>query len=447
MRRTRGPWRAILLALAAVVVLVVGALWLFVGRSIPDPGLSPALASRTPDAAHGAYVAVLGDCSACHSIPGGAPLSGGLAFPTPVGTVYSTNITPDRDHGIGRYSFKDFARLMRLGVRPDGGRVYPAMPYTAYAKVSDEDLQDLYAYLTKTVAPSATPNHQGVIPWPLSIRWPVALWNLAFHQDRRFAPQAGQSAEWNRGAYLVQGLAHCGTCHTPRGPFFQEVDLDGRTNRFLSGAELDGSSPVNLRANAGDGLGRWTAADIVELLSTGKSAHSAVAGPMAEVVEHSTQFMTPADLQAMAVYLKSLSPAPGEGRASFAASDATIAEIRAGRQTSKGGRMFMDSCAACHRLTGEGAGHTMPGLAGNATVLAQHPDTLVAAILEGARLPGTAAAPSRTTMPPFNWRYDDAEVAELATYVRQSWGNHASAVSAGQVRQVRASLKLPGPHR
>ena len=443
--RSRRSWAGPLLALVIVVGVAVGAAWVFVGRTIPDPGLSPALATRTPDAAHGAYVAVLGDCAACHTAPGGAALAGGVSFPTPVGMVTSSNITPDKDHGIGRYSLKDFVRLMRLGVRPDGGRVYPAMPYTAYAKVSDEDLQDLYAYLTKTVAPAATPNRPSAILWPLSVRWPLALWNLAFHQDRRFTADPSQSVQWNRGAYLVQGLAHCGTCHTPRGFAFQEKDVDGGTNLFLSGSELDGSAPINLRANPGDGLGRWTPEEIVELLSTGKSVHSAVVGPMAEVIAHSTQYMTPADLAAIAVYLKSLSPAPNAGRATFAASTATIDEIVAGHQTSPGGRAFMDSCAACHHLAGDGSGHTLPGLAGNSSVLAQHPDSLIGVILAGARLPGTTQAPSRTAMPPFGWRYDDAQVAALATYVRQSWGNHASAVTAGQVKAIRAGLHLPEP--
>jgi mono/diheme cytochrome c family protein len=427
------PWAATLLT-----ILVIGAgVVIAIARHVPDPSVSPAIASRTPDAAHGAYVAILGDCAACHTVAGGKPLAGGLAFNTPVGLVYSSNITPDRDHGIGRYSVTDFVRLMRLGVKQDGGRIYPAMPYTAYAKVSDEDLQDLYAWLTKDVVPAATANRTG---WPP--RWPMALWNLAFHQDRRFAPDPKLSPQANRGAYLVQGLAHCGTCHTPRGIGFQEKDLDGQTNLFLSGARLDGSAPINLRGDAGDGLGRWSEAEIVELLSTGKSTHSAAIGPMGEVVADSTEHMTAADRSAIAVYLKSLSPAPAAGRATFAASGATLAEIVAGKQTSPGGRIFMDSCAACHHLSGDGSGRTLPGLAGNSTVLAQYPDSLVAVILKGERAPGTAAAPSRTAMPPFGWRYDDGEVAALATYMRQAWGNQARPVAAWQVRDIRHTLGM-----
>jgi mono/diheme cytochrome c family protein len=436
-RLLRRPWAASLVTALAVGAGVVVAM----ARHVPDPGLSSAIASRTPDARHGAYVAILGDCAACHTAAGGKPLAGGRAFNTPVGAVWSSNITPDRGHGIGRYSLTDFVRLMRQGVRSDGRRVYPAMPYTAFARVSDEDLQDLFAYLTKSVAPADTANRTGL--WPP--HWPLAFWNIAFHQDRRFTPDSRLSAQTNRGAYLVQGLAHCGTCHTPRGAGFQEKDLGGLTNLFLSGSWLDGASPINLRGDAGDGLGRWTEADIVELLATGKSAHSAVLGPMAEVVADSTQHMTPADLSAIAAYLKTLSPAPAAGRASFAASGATLHEIVAGRQTDPGGRIYMDSCAACHHLGGEGAGRSLPSLAGNSVVLARYPDSLIDVILRGDREPGTAAAPSRTAMPPFGWRYDDEEVAALATYVRQAWGNRAPPVRPWQVRNVRHALGVsPG---
>jgi mono/diheme cytochrome c family protein len=436
------PWAAWLL----VVVLVGAGAATAIARHIPDPGLSLVLANRTPDPVRGLYLATVGDCAACHTAAGGKPLAGGRPFNTPVGVIYSTNITSNPEHGIGRYSLEDFARLLRQGVRPDGGRIYPAMPYTAFAKVSDEDLQDLYAWMKSTV-PAATANRSGSAIWPLSLRWPLALWNLAFHQDRRFVADPTRSADWNRGAYLVQGLGHCGTCHTPRGLAFQEKDLDGRTGLFLSGARLDGASPINLRANPGDGLGRWSQAEIVELLSTGRSLHSSVVGPMGEVVAASTQHMTAADLAAIATYLKSLSPAPGGGHATFVASGATLNEVMAGRQTAPGGRMFMDSCAACHRLSGSGEGRTLPSLAGNSTVLAQYPDTLVNLILVGARAPGTARAPSRTAMPPFGWRYGDKEVAELATYVRQSWGNQAPAVTTGQVRAIRIGLDMAESRR
>jgi mono/diheme cytochrome c family protein len=160
-----------------------------------------------------------------------------VALSTPLGTIYSSNITPDRDTGIGAYTLADFVRVMRLGVKPDGTRLYPAMPYTAYAKVADEDLQDLFAYVQSDIAPLPVASRATHIPWPLSIRWPLALWNAAFHDDSRFVTDGSKDSQWNRGAYLVQGLAHCGTCHTPRGIFFEEKDLRGRSNLYLSGSQ------------------------------------------------------------------------------------------------------------------------------------------------------------------------------------------------------------------
>jgi mono/diheme cytochrome c family protein len=424
-------------ALAALALIVAAAAILVLVLHVPKPKISPLLAQRKSDMEHGKYVAMLGDCAACHTAAGGQPFAGGVSFSTPVGTVYSTNITPDRDSGIGNYSFEDFVRVMRLGVTPDGTRLYPAMPYTAYAKVSDEDLQDLFAHLQSGVAPSHEARRPRSIPWPLTMRWPLAFWNLAFHDDSSFVADGSKDEQWNRGAYLVQGLGHCGTCHTPRGVAFEEVDVAGKSNLYLSGTEFDGASPINLRGNTGDGLGRWSASDIAELLRSGRNPHSAVTGPMADVVRDSTQYMTDQDAAAIATYLKSLSLAPEDRRATFAASDATIRTIMAGDERSAGGRIYMDSCAACHRLSGSGESFAFPTLAGNSSVLNSDPSSLIAVILNGARLPSTDAAPMGLAMPPFGWRYDDVDVAELATFVRSNWGNSAAPVTGVQVAKVR----------
>jgi mono/diheme cytochrome c family protein len=424
-------------ALAALALIVAAAAILVLVLHVPKPEISPLLAQRKSDMEHGKYVAMLGDCAACHTAAGGQPFAGGVSFSTPVGTVYSTNITPDRDSGIGNYSFEDFVRVMRLGVTPDGTRLYPAMPYTAYAKVSDEDLQDLFAHLQSGVAPSHEARRPSSIPWPLSMRWPLAFWNLAFHDDSSFVADGSKDEQWNRGAYLVQGLGHCGTCHTPRGVAFEEVDVAGKSNLYLSGTEFDGASPINLRGNTGDGLGRWSASDIAELLRSGRNPHSAVTGPMADVVRDSTQYMTDQDAAAIATYLKSLSLAPEDHRATFAANDATIRTFMAGDERSAGGRIYMDSCAACHRLSGGGERVAFPTLAGNSIVLNSDPSSLIAVILDGARLPSTAAAPSGLAMPPFGWRYDDVDIAEVATFVRTNWGNGARPITAAQVAKVR----------
>jgi mono/diheme cytochrome c family protein len=433
------PWTIATIVICALIVAACAAI---VARH-PNPALDPGLAQRQPDAARGAYIAVLGDCAFCHTGARGQPFAGGLKISTPIGAVYTSNITPDLATGIGRYSLEDFIRAMRFGVRPDGTRLYPAMPYTAYARVTDQDLQDLLAYLKSAVAPVHAVSRSTDISWPLGLRWPLALWNVAFHDASPFQADASKGDEWNRGAYLVEGLAHCGTCHTPRGVFFQEKDVRGTTDLYLSGTRLDEVSPINLRGNEGDGLGRWSADAIASLLKAGRNEHSAVTGSMADVVRHSTQYMTEQDVGAIAAYLKSLSPAPGT-RASFAANDKTISTILAGTEQSPGGRIFMDSCAACHRLSGSGESRTFPTLAGNPTVLNSDPASLVTVILTGARAPATDAAPTGLAMPGFAWRYDDADVAALATFIRASWGNGAPPVSAAQVSQLRHELS-PGP--
>ncbi len=436
----KAPRNAItrIIALVLILVIAIGLFGIYrIVTAIPEPSISPDIAGRKADSAHGRIVALEGDCAGCHTLPHGESLAGGVAFATPVGTLYSANITPDPEHGIGRYALADFVRLMRYGVAPGGRRVYPAMPYTAYAKVSDEDLQDLFAYLREQVAPVARPTRTADIAWPLTPRWPLAIWNLAFHKPRRFVADPNRDAEWNRGAYLAQGLAHCGTCHTPRNFAFAERDLDGTTPLYLSGASFAGTAPINLRGNDGDGLGRWSRDDIVQLLRSGRTPHSAASGPMGEVIGLSTQYWDPADLAAVATYLKSLTPGLGE-HAAFTPSDATLKSYLDGTASdSAGARLFMDSCAACHRLGGQGAGTAFPGLAGNPTVQSRDPASLIEVILAGSRLPSTAAAPSNLAMPGFGWRYDDSDVAALAPFLRGAWGNHAGPVSPGQVAEIR----------
>ena len=427
-----------------VLILLVLAAVAFAGcwtTAWTEPSINVAadVGAGSGDAVHGEYLARVGDCMACHTVKGGAPYAGGYPFKTPVGTIYPNNISSDRVHGMGDYSFSDFVRVMREGIAKDGRHLYPAMPYTSYAKVSDADLKDLYAYFTTRAPASSEENRPSDIEWPLSMRWPLAIWNRAFHDDSPFRPEDTQSVEWNRGAYLVQGLAHCGACHTPRGVAMQELDLTGKTSRFLSGSKLDNTSPINLRGNAGSGLGNWSEADIVAVLQTGRGPHSAVTGSMGEVIEHSTQYLNDADLHAIAVYLKSLPPRPSDATA-FQANDATLKSIMAGSATGPGASFYIDSCAACHRQNGQGASRVFPSLANNPMVLASQPDSLIAVVLNGSRLPSTASAPSPLAMPPFAWRYDDEQVAELATFVRSSWGNNASAVTAEQVKAVRHNL-------
>jgi len=370
----------------------------------------------------GEYVAKSADCAACHTSPQGADLSGGVRFATPVGEIYSTNITPDIQHGIGGYSFEEFDKAMREGIAKDGHALYPAMPYTSYVKMSGKDMRALYDYLMKEVKPQPVANRENDISWPMSVRWPLRVWNSIFLEDGEYRPQADQSAQWNRGAYLVQGAGHCGACHTPRGWAQQEKALDEKDMAFLSGGELDGWSAPSLR-----GL-KISQPELVTLLKSGRNTHDAVSGPMGEVITNSTQFMTDDDLNSMAVYLLSLKaeaqPAPAK----------KAVATEAGQQT------FMRYCSSCHGVKGDGKAFAIPALAGNLTVNAENPQTLLRVILYGAQTPVTAEYMSNT-MPGYGWTLTDQQAADLTNTLRASWGNQAAAVTPGDVAKARKAGK------
>ncbi|AHY08785.1 c-type cytochrome [Serratia plymuthica] len=367
----------------------------------------------------GEYVAKAGDCTACHTAPGGALLAGGMKFPTPLGAIYATNITPDKQHGIGAYSFDEFDRAMRQGIAKDGHRLYPAMPYTSYAKMNAADMRALYDYLMQEVPAQNAANRASDISWPLSMRWPLAVWNQLFHDDAQYRPDSGQSAEWNRGAYLVQGAGHCGSCHTPRGWAMQEKGLDSKEPAFLSGAELDGWFASNLRGKPQE--------EVAALLKTGRSRHAAVAGPMSEVVTHSTQYLTDGDLNAIATYLHSLA-------AEKPPAEKAVAPVAGSQQA--GQRTYAMYCSTCHGNKGEGSDNTIPALAGNATVTADNPLTALRVLLEGAQTPITQQA-TAIAMPGYGWALNDRQAADLMSYLRGSWGNQAGAVTAQQVQEAR----------
>ncbi|WP_431225365.1 cytochrome c [Serratia sp. L9] len=367
----------------------------------------------------GEYVAKAGDCTACHTAPGGKALAGGMKFPTPVGDIYATNITPDKQHGIGDYSFDEFDRAMRQGVAKDGHRLYPAMPYTSYAKMSEQDMRALYDYLMHEVPAQNTANRESDIRWPLSMRWPLAVWNQLFHEDKPYQPDNQQSAQWNRGAYLVQGLGHCGSCHTPRGWAMQEKGLDSKTPEFLAGAELDGWYAPGLR-----GLKQN---EVVALLKSGRSQHAAVAGPMSDVVAHSTQYLNDDDLNGMAMYLHGMMDETAKPAARAAVPEAIMAS---GRHT------YAMYCSTCHGNKGEGSDNVIPALAGNLSVTAENPLTALRVVLEGAHTPITQQA-TAITMPGYDWILNDQETADLMSYLRGSWGNQAAPVTAVQVQAAR----------
>ncbi|MEO6676018.1 MAG: cytochrome c [Pseudomonas sp.] len=386
----------------------------------------------------GEYLARAGDCVACHTAKDGKPFAGGLPMETPIGTIYSTNITPDKT-GLGEYSFEDFDKAVRHGVAKNGSTLYPAMPYPSYASVTEPDMQALYAYFMHGVAPVAQENKASDIPWPLSMRWPLMGWRWLFAPavaDYQAAP--GADAVVSRGAYLVEGLGHCGACHTPRALTMQEKSLNaGDGSTFLSGsAPLEGWIAKSLRGDHKDGLGSWSEEQLVQFLKTGRSDRSAVFGGMSDVVTHSMQYMTDADLTAIARYLKSL-PAKDPNDQPHQYDKQVAQALWKGDDSKPGASVYIDNCAACHRTDGHGYTRVFPALAGNPVLQSDDPTSLIHIVLKGGTLPATHTAPSTFTMPGFAWRLSDQEVADVVTFIGTSWGNKGTTVKPGDVAKLR----------
>jgi len=375
--------------------------------------------------ADGRYQAVLGDCAGCHTAPGGKPLAGGTVLETPFGKIAAPNITPDRDTGLGRWTEADFRRAMREGISPGGKRLYPAMPYPAYARMSDADISALWAYM-KSVVPARHAVEPNLLPFPFNIRALMMGWNWLNPSVVGFAPTPGKSAEWNRGAYLVTGPGHCGTCHTPK------TLLGADRAAVLTGASLQGWFAPEITAAKPHGIGNWSADEIVTYLRSGWSTHAAATGPMAEVVENSTSQMTDADLRAIAVYLKDQPASSGARQAS--------ALPPRGPAMRAGAKLFQDNCVGCHGWDGKGENLIFPPLAGNAILLQSSAESLTRVVLEGAQSAGTKAAPTAPAMPSFAWKLNDQQIGDLLTYIRNSWGNAAAPVSAESVGKIRTKL-------
>jgi alcohol dehydrogenase (quinone), cytochrome c subunit len=429
--------------LAVAIVLVVLALYVHhVPRSpfddVTGPDAEPIFSSD------GEYVARLADCVACHSIPGSEPFVGGLKMGTPLGVLYSTNITPDPDTGIGRYTLAEFDNAIRRGVARDGHRLYPAMPYPSYAALSDEDVRKLYGYFMLAVKPVHQANLPPEVGFPFNQRWGLALWNGVFVADRPYEDKKGHDAVWNRGAYLVQGIGHCGACHTERGWAFNEKARDEHSNRFLSGGLLDGWYASDLRGDPVLGLGRWTEQEIVQFLQVGHNLHATVYGSMLDAFNNSTQFMSDADLTAVAKYLKSL---PGNARGpSFAYNPTTQQALDRGDLAARGASLYLKQCRTCHGEDGKGRGDLLPPLAGNASVLERDPASLLNIILNGAGRIVVNGVPDSYRMTPFRVLMSDEEIADVATFIRSSWGNTAGAIHASQVKELREATDPSSDH-
>ena len=431
---------------ALAVVVVGGGAFLVLSHS--KPGLPGEVGSAAALVSQGEYVARVADCGSCHTAINGKVYAGGLQIKSPIGAIYSSNITPDKEHGIGNYSLADFDRAVRQGVRKDGASLYPAMPYPSFARLSDQDITALYAYFMHGVDADASADKPEDIPWPLSMRWPLAMWRGLFGPEPANAAKSVVAADpiVARGEYLVTGPGHCGACHTPRGPALQERALDNRSPAFLAGGTvIDGWIVPSLRGEEDVGLGRWSVDDIATFLKTGRTNHAAVFGGMADVVAWSTQYASDADLHAVGAYLKTLQPGtPGSAR--FVADNATAKLLDAGQtQGNHGAEVYQQQCAICHQNDGGGVARMFPPLAGNPVVTSANPVSVLHVVALGGALPPSNTAPSSVAMPGFAERLSERDLADVVNYIRTSWGNHAPANATADMvkpwRRVQAEAR------
>lgn len=422
-------------AAVGVVAVLAGGTALFLARPPALEAVTPGFtgAASAELIARGRYIAELGDCVACHTAKDGVEMAGGLALESPMGTIYSTNITPDPETGIGGWSYAEFDRAMRKGVAADGHHLYPAMPYPSYAKMTEADMGALWAYLSQGLAPVKQATPETNLGFPFNQRWGLAYWNTAFLQSAPFTPDPSKDAVWNRGAYLVQSLGHCGACHTPRGIGFQEVTMDGtgpQGDKFLSGAQVENWNAVNLR-------NLWTVSDMVRLLKTGQNRFATVSGSMVDVISHSTQHFSDLDLTAMAVYMKSLPADRPEQPTS--PEDVVAALVPETTWTTPGGLGYAQFCSDCHRPNGEGVPGVFPPFGGNHTISAEDPATLIHITLTGGQSAMTAAHPRAFHMPGFAKLGDD-EIAQILSFVRESFGAGAAPVTPEAVAKARKAI-------
>jgi len=390
---------------------------------------------------HGEYVARLANCVACHSVPEGEALAGGLKMNVPMmGNIYTTNITPDNATGIGDYTFDDFDRAMRFGVKKNGQRMYPAMPYPSYAKMSEQDMRALYDFIMNEVEPVNQPNQANEIPgWKDNARLGMGIWNLLTMDDEPYEPDSNQSDAWNRGAYLIQGPGHCGACHTPRGLLMQAKGLNEDDSAFLSGAPLDHWNASSLNGDINSGLGRWTEADVAEFLGSGHNRFGTAFGTMVEVVNNSTQHMSDADLNAMAVYLKSLPPVAEVNATAWQYDNGATESLLILNFSETGSQDYYEYCSNCHGTNGQGYYPYQPPLAGNPVVMDADPSSLINLTLNGSLRVIAEQGPDVNDMPYFRQLLSDQEIADVITYIRSSWGHNAAPVTAAQVSEIRQS--------
>lgn len=391
---------------------------------------TPAAGSKSdtrPDIVkRGEYLARAGDCVACHTAPRGKLFGGGLAMETPFGTLYSPNISPDAQYGIGTWSEEAFFKMMRTGTLPDGKLLYPAMPIAQYTKVTREDSNAIFAYL-KTVPPVREPNRAHQLRFPFNQRKLLLGWRTLYFSEGEFQPDPAKSVEWNRGAYLVEGLGHCTMCHTK----INMLGGSSQREQFAGGLiPVQNWYAPSLTSDKDGGLGDWTIKDIVDLLQAGISDRGAVYGPMAEVTYHSLQYMTNDDVKAMAAYLKTL-PDNDRGRKSGPSAPTNTNVFALGE------KIYADKCALCHGDKGEGKLQHYPPLAGNQSIEMDSSVNPIRIVLNGGFPPGTMRNSHPYGMPPFGQELNDTDAAAVVTYIRTAWGNHGQPVTSREVNELR----------
>lgn len=376
----------------------------------------------------GRYLTIVGDCAACHTLPGsGHEFAGGRVLETPFGNLIAPNITPDPLTGIGAWTDDEFVNALTKGTGRDGTHLYPAMPYTYYTKVTRDDALAIRAYLNSVPAVH-NPVEPNQLPFPVNIRASMMIWNRLYFQPGQFTPVAGKGADWNRGAYLTEGLGHCGLCHTPK------TFLGGdNTSERLRGYVLQGWFASDITNDPRRGIGSWSIDDIVAYLKTGHNETGAATGPMAETLNFSTSHMSDADLKAIAIYLKDQS-GQDQNKTAQADPDPDTRTMKAGAN------IYADECSGCHTANGKGTPGLFPSLSHSPVVQQTDPTSLLRVVLRGALSVGTEKAPTGAGMPEFGWLLQDDQVAAVLTYIRNSWGNSAPPVSASEVGKARQAL-------
>ncbi|HEY0219804.1 MAG TPA: cytochrome c, partial [Afipia sp.] len=381
-----------------------------------NPTGAPAKLAQASLIERGAYLARAADCMVCHTSQGGREYAGGLPFKLPFGTLYSTNITPDKETGIGNYSNEDFLNAMHRGIRRDGQRLYPAMPFTSYTYMTDTDALAIKAYLF-SLDPVRAEIPKNTLAFPFNQRWGMAFWSALFNPNKRFAPDTTQSAEWNRGAYIAEALAHCGDCHTPRNLAFA---LDNR--KKFGGALTAGWRAYNISSNKSTGVGGWSKDDLVSYLSTGHAAgHGTASGPMGEAVLHSFSKMTPEDISSLATYLRTVPAVTSNDPSTLAPAASASHKDGGGASSAKGKLVFEGACVSCHGWSGESGLSPFATLTGARTVNDPNAINVVQVVLNGNKAAGGALS-----MPAFGSTHSDEEIAAVANYVTARFGSKAS---------------------